>query len=102
MKIKQNKIKTIKKILGNLPRKIAIVPLTSFLTISTIFLLIGVIIFYQKVILVKKLEIEPNKNVVRFEDKNYQNILNIWIEREQRFQATDSKKYLDIFSNRID
>jgi hypothetical protein len=98
----KNKIKIIQRLLSNLPRKIAIAPLSSFLVISTIFLLIGAVIFYQKVILVKKMKIEPNQNVVRFEDKVYQDILNVWIERDKEFQASNSKKYLDIFRNRID
>jgi len=104
MKLNQfkNKFKAIKKFLGDLPRKLAIAPLSAFLVLLALSLLIGVLIFYQKVILVKKSESESAQSVVCFEEKTYQNILDIWAKREQRFKAADSKKYLDIFRNRID
>ncbi|MBU0546997.1 hypothetical protein KKA72_02445 [Patescibacteria group bacterium] len=104
MKLSQfkNQFKTTKKFLSNLPRKLVTAPLFAFLIISALFLLIGILIFYQKVIIVKDLEIEPTQNIVYFKEEIYQNILDTWAEREQRFKEADSKKYLDIFRNRID
>ena len=102
MKLNQNKNQKLKKSLSGLPRKMVANPLLSFIFFSTLFSLIGAIVFYQNVIVAERSEIKSNHSIISFDDDTYEDILNIWIERENRFQSADSKEYIDIFRSRID
>jgi hypothetical protein len=102
MKLNQSKNQRLKKSLNGLPRKMVSAPLLSFVFFSILFLLIGVIVFYQNVIVVERSEIQSSHSIISFDNDIYEDILNIWTERENRFQSADSKEYMDIFRVRID
>lgn len=53
--------------------------------------------FYKYNILVKKTEPEIEGVALEFKKDFYQNILQEWQEREERFEATESKEYPDPF-----
>lgn len=97
MKLPKIKIKKIKNFLQKLPRKLALRAFSTFFGLLVFSLILGAIIFYKYVILIKQKEIELSEEVLRFEEKTYQEVLSNLEEKEKRFKDTDSKEYLDIF-----
>lgn len=86
--------------LKRLPRTLAEKALLVFLGLLLIALIFGGIIFYQYNILVKKREVQIIEEPLQFREKTYQNILQIWQEREKKFQQAELKVYPNPF--RID
>lgn len=60
-------------------------------------LIFGGIMFYKYNILVQKKEPEVREAPLQFKKDIYQNILTEWRQREERFEAADSKEYPDPF-----
>ncbi|MDP2672676.1 MAG: hypothetical protein Q8O84_02595 [Nanoarchaeota archaeon] len=69
----------------------------SFLILFLISLISGGFIFYQYNILVNREEVKTLENLLKFDEKTYKDVLNIWQEREKKFEETANKKYFDIF-----
>ncbi len=94
MKIKLNKITIFLK-------KIArVLAENSFITLLALFIIalgIGALLFYKYIILVQKTQPQITEKPIQFKEKTYESILQIWGEREQKFQATQDKKYPNPF-----
>ncbi|MEK9134889.1 MAG: hypothetical protein AAB451_01105 [Patescibacteria group bacterium] len=69
----------------------------SYLILFLISLIFGGFIFYQYNILMNKEEVKAPANPLKFDEKIYKDVLNIWQEREKKFGETGTKKYFDIF-----
>ena len=69
----------------------------SFLILFLISLIFGGFIFYYYDILMNKKEVKAPVNSLQFEEKTYEDVLNIWQERERALEKTGTKKYFDIF-----
>jgi len=92
--------KGIKKFFKNLPRILGEKAFLTSLSLILFSLILGGILFYQYSILAKKAEPKTTEAPLYFQEKAYENILKIWQEREERFEAADTKEYSDPF--RID
>ena len=60
-------------------------------------LMIGGSIFYKYNILSKELEVALPEKSLQFEEKNYQQVLQIWQIKERDSQEADSKEYPNPF-----
>ncbi len=97
MKIPKVKTKNIKDFSKKIPKKLAVYAFLTFLGILLIFSIISVFIFYQNVILAQRKEIEVSESPLGFDKITYQQILDIWEQKEKRFNELDSEEYLNIF-----
>jgi len=95
----KNQLKKLKRFLGNLPRKLAVSSFLSFLVLFFLFLIIGIFIFYRKVFLIQRLELESTQEVIRFQEDVYEEILGVWADKEEKFKAADSKNYPNLFKD---
>ncbi len=91
------KTKKIKHFFKKIPKKLAVYAFLTFLGILLIFSIISVFIFYQNVTLAQRKEIEVSESPLGFDKITYQQILDIWEQREKRFNELDSEEYLNIF-----
>ena len=69
----------------------------SFLVLTFLALLIGGCLFYQYSILVQRAEPQITQGTIQFKEDFYQEILSQWQEREEKFEAADTKTYSDLF-----
>lgn len=90
-KINFNKIITLFEILAKKS-------LFTLLLLFCLSLIIGSFLFFKYYILPQKKPIEIKEKPIELKEKNYLEILNIWEEREKRFEETKSKEYLNPFS----
>lgn len=97
MKFPKIKIKKIKDFFKKLPQILGEKALFVFLGLLLLALILGGIIFYQYNILVKKAEVQIFEEPLQFREKTYQSILEIWREKEKKFNEADLKEYLDPF-----
>jgi len=89
MKIEINKIKTF---FGKTPRVLgenAFLTAICFIILSLIF---GGFVFYRYIILTQKAEPDIIEKSFKFQENDYQNILKIWQEREEKFNTADSEQ----------
>ncbi len=96
-RLKQIKLKKIKKFFGKLPRILGEHAFLTFLGLLIIALILGGIIFYKYNILAEKEKPEVLEKPLTFEEKTYQEILKVWQEKEKKFEETDFKAYPDPF-----
>lgn len=68
-----------------------------FFLIFFFLILISVFLFIQHIFSTANSESEILEKPPVFEEKIFQRILEIWQNKEKRFQESDSKKYSDIF-----
>ena len=52
---------------------------------------------YKHIILVQREEVVLSEQPLEFNEDIYQNVLEIWKQREERFNQTSVKKYSDSF-----
>jgi len=97
MKIPKVKTKNIKDFSKKIPKKLAVYAFLTFLGILLIFSIISVFIFYQNVILAQRKEIEVSESPLGFDKITYQQILDIWEQKEKRFDEVDFEEHLNIF-----
>lgn len=97
IKFKKIKLNKIKDKLKKLPRNLTERAFLTFLGLLFFGLIIGGIVFYNYVILVQKSEPEIGEKLLQFKEKNYDNALRVWQEREERFKETDLKQYSNPF-----
>lgn len=96
MKLNSNKTKEFFK---KLPRALAEnLFLASILSIF-LTLIIGGFMFYQYNTLIKEAESQIPETLLQFKEKNYQDILTQWQEREKRFNEVDLKQYPNPFQS---
>lgn len=94
MKVKINKTR---KFLGKLPLIITTHAFWACLILFILSLILGANLFYKYNILAQRAEPESLEQTVLFKEKTYQKVLEIWQEREKRFQQADFKEYPDLF-----
>ncbi len=87
----------LKKFLGKVPLVITTHTFWACLILFILSLAIGANLFYKYNILVQRAEPEGLEQAVFFKEKTYQQVLEIWQEREKRFQEADFKEYPDPF-----
>jgi len=97
MKVTKIKTKKIKQFFKKIPKKLAVYAFLTFLGILLIFLILSAFIFYQNVTLVQRKEIEVSESPLEFDKTTYQQILDIWEQREKRFNELDFEEHLNIF-----
>jgi hypothetical protein len=97
MKIPKVKTKNIKDFSKKIPKKLAVYAFLTFLGILLIFSIISVFIFYQNVTLAQRKEIEVSESPLVFEKNIYQQVLDVWEQKEKRFNELDSEEHLNIF-----
>ena len=97
MKIPKLKKETINVFLSKILKKLSASSFFTFFIFFSLFLILGIIIFYQYAFLAKKVKIEASEEVFQFEEKAYEEILKVWEEKEERFRRVDYKEYPDPF-----
>ena len=96
-KIKKKQLRKIKNLLKTIPR---IIGKRAFLTSLALFLvaiILGGLVFYEYIILAEQKKSEITQKVIYFDEKGLQEILNIWQERQSKFDQADFKQYLNPF-----
>ena len=101
IKEKINKIRTYLVQLNKVPLIVATYAFWACLILFVLSLAIGANLFYKYNILAQRTEPESLEQAVFFKEKTYQQVLEIWREREERFQETDFKEYSDPFSESV-
>lgn len=97
----KEKINKVKKILSKVPLIIATYAFRTCLILFILSLAIGADLFYKYNILAQRTEPESSEQAVFFKEKTYRQVLEIWQEREKRFQEADLKEYSDPFSESV-
>ena len=70
----------------------------TFLISLFIWIIIGGIIFYQSIFSLKNEDVKILEKQLMFKEKNYQNILEVWEEKEKNIEEINSKQYINPFS----
>ena len=93
----KERINKTKKFLGKVPLIITTHAFWACLILFILSLAIGANLFYKYSILAQRAEPEGLEQTVLFKERTYQKVLEIWQEREKRFQEADFKEYSDPF-----
>lgn len=96
-KSKTIKFKEIKIFLKKLPKKLAKKAFFTFLGLFLLSLIFSGFVFYSYSIVPKKKILESAKTGLEFKSEIYQEILQIWQNKEEQFEQTDVKQYPDLF-----
>ncbi len=97
----KERINKLKKFLGKLPLIIAAHAFWACLILFILSLIFGANLFYKYNILAQRAELERLEQTVLFKEKTYQKVLEIWQERDERFQQADFKEYPNPFLETI-
>lgn len=97
MKIPRLKTKKIRVFCKKLPKVLAFHSFLTFLGLMLVALIFSGLIFYKYVILIQKMEPKITEKPLQFKEKTLENILKIWQEREDKFNAVEIKNYLNLF-----
>jgi len=96
-KSKTIKLKKIKVFIKKLPKKMAEKAFSTFLGLFLLSLIFSSFIFYNYSIVPKKKILESTKTGLEFKSETYQEILQIWQNKEEQFEQTDTKQYPNLF-----
>lgn len=91
--LKKIKIGKVKNLAETLAQRATL----TFLFLFGLALIIGGLIFFQYSVLAKKKISEFKEKPIKFDEKTYQEILEIWQERQKRFEEAKVKGYPDPF-----
>ncbi len=91
----------LKKFFEKLPRNLAEHAFRSFMPLVVFALIFGGILFYKYSILIEKKEPQISKQPIQFKKEVLENVSNKWIEREIKFNETDTKEYPDLFEKEL-
>ncbi|MDI6591775.1 MAG: hypothetical protein QME61_02485 [Patescibacteria group bacterium] len=91
------KLKKIRQFLIKLPKTLAESTFLTILIFLFLALVFGGLIFYKYSFLVEKKKPEVFEKAIYFNEKAFQEVLNIWEEREKKFKQTELKEYPDLF-----
>jgi len=94
---KIKKLKKVLEILKKLPKIIAANLFLAFLSLAILVFAFGGLVFYKYGILIEKTEPTTVQQPLNFDDKDFQEILQIWAGRQQRLLGIDAKTYLNPF-----
>ena len=96
-KLKQIKSKKIKDFLKKLPRTLGKRAFLTFFVFLLFALIAGFLFFYKYSVLAEKEIPEIFGNPLQFKETTFQKVLEVWQEKEERFEAADTKEYPDPF-----
>jgi len=91
------KFKSIKISFRISPKALADKAFLIFLGLLLIVLLFGAIVFYKYNNLINNSS-SASKEVPKFKETSYKEILRAWQEKEEKLKVIDLKKYPDLFS----
>jgi hypothetical protein len=94
MKINTKKIKNIFK---KTPKVLALHPFLAFWALLALAIILGGLIFYKYSVLVEKPETGISREVLRFGQETYQDVITQWQERERNLEEVESKQYISPF-----
>jgi len=97
MKTPKLKFKKIGYFFKKLPRIFGEHAFLTFLGLLVAALIWGGFIFYQYSILIERAGAGVPGQALKFNEKVYQEVLQIWQEKEKRFEKTNLKEYPDLF-----
>lgn len=97
MNIKRIKLKDIKKFLGKIPLILGKNAFFSFLGLFALCLIIGGFVVYKNYLSLEEVDPQTVKQF-KFHSKTYQQVLDVWQEKEKRLKETDFKYYSDPFN----
>ena len=92
------KPKVVKEKIAKLLRILADKAFLVSLGLLAFALIFGGLIFYQYAILAPKTEPPLSEEPFQFQEKTYRKVLEIWQEREERFEQAGSKEYPNPFN----
>ena len=90
----------LKNICSAFLRSLAGNPLPAVATLFSVVLALGALIFYRYDILVEASQPKTTGETVQFKKELYLQILKEWQERDKRFAAADSQKYINPFQEK--
>ena len=86
---------------GNLFKKLLrVIGERAFLTSLVFFsiaIILGVFVFYKYSIMVEQKEPELSQELLYFDEKNLQEVIKVWQDRQVKFQAAGSRQYINPF-----
>ena len=91
------KLKEVTVFFKKLPIALGKNAFLTFLGLFILALLFASLIFYINYISIKNIEPDIIQEEFQFDSESYQEVLQIWQEKEQRFKETDSKSYPNPF-----
>jgi O-antigen/teichoic acid export membrane protein len=97
MKIPKLKIKEITEFFKKLPRTLGERSFLTFFILLIIALIIGSLVFYKFSFLAEKQKPEVSGAPLKFQEKTYQAVLEIWQEKEKKFEEANLKEYPNPF-----
>ena len=96
-KIKIFKLKNIRAFLKKIPNILGENAFLSFLGLFILSLILGIFAFYKYLNIIEEEIPEGSGKQLQFKTETYNNILQVWEEKEKKFKATDSKIYINPF-----
>ena len=98
MKIAKINFKKGKEFIFEIPRRMSERVFLAFLCfVGLAFIISGIVFYKYKATLVAP--VESGEEQLKFDQKNYQRVLNEWQKRNERFKNAASKQYLDPFAH---
>ena len=91
------KFKKIKIFLKKMPRRLAGKAFFTFLGLFLLSLIFGGLVFYNYSVVPKKKIMESTKTGLEFKSETYQEILQIWQNKEKQFKQADVRQYPNLF-----
>ena len=96
-KLKKFKLKEIIVFFQKLPFILGKNAFLTFLGLFILALIFASFVFYTNYILIKDIDSDIIQKEFKFDSQTYQEILEIWQEKEKRLKETDSKIYPNPF-----
>ena len=96
-KFKQIKFKGFQKFFGGIVRFLCERALFTFFLFLLLSFLFSSYIYYQYSILTERTQLEAIGQSVKFNKSNYEEVLNIWQERDKKFHEVGVKEYPELF-----
>lgn len=87
----------LKKFLKRLPRILGENAFLTFLAVIFISLVSGALVFYKYSISVEQSKPEVLEEPLLFSEKDFQDVLKTWQDRQKKFEEADLKVYLSPF-----
>ncbi len=97
MKIQRSQFHRVFRFLLKIPRWTGENPFLGFLVLLIFSLFISGAVFYQYVFLLENAEAENEIVQTRFDERALQQVIQIWQEREQKFDQAGTLQPRDIF-----
>ena len=96
-KLKKFKLKEVTVFFQKLPLILGKNAFLTFLGLFILALIFASFVFYTSYILIKDIDFDIIQEEFKFDSQAYQEVLEIWQEKEKRLKETDSKIYPNPF-----